>query len=122
VVQRFSWRARLRSFGHAFSGVATLLHEQHNSRLHLLAAIIVISLGVLLELSRGDWIALVLAIGLVWLAEALNSALEYLCDAVTPEQHPLIKKSKDVAAAGVLLAALLAVVVGLLVFLPYLNV
>lgn len=116
----FSLRARLQSFRHAFAGLATLLAEQHNARLHLLATTLVVALATLLDVSRSDWISLLLVIALVWLAEALNSALEYLADAAVPEQHPLIGKAKDVAAAGVLVCALLALLVGVLVFLPYL--
>jgi diacylglycerol kinase len=78
----------------------------------------VIALGLYLELPRGDWVFLLFAVGLVWMAEALNSAVEYLADAAVPEQHPLVKKAKDVAAAGVLLASLAAALVGAMVFLP----
>ena len=116
----FSVAARIRSFGHAFAGLRTLLTEQHNARIHLAATIVVLVAGLYFEVSRGDWLVLLLTIALVWLAEALNSALEYLCDAAVPEHHPLIGKAKDVAAAGVLLCAGIAVVVAVLVFAPYL--
>ena len=118
--ERFSLRARLNSFRHAFAGLATLVREQHNARIHLLATFLVVALGLWLELARADWIAVSLAVGLVWLAEAMNSALEYLCDAAVPDHHELIARAKDVAAAGVLISALIAVAVGLLVFLPHL--
>ncbi len=116
----FSFNHRLASFRHAFAGIATLLREQHNSRIHLAATVAVIALGAYLDVSRQDWLALLLAIAIVWVAEALNSALEYLADAAVPDQHPLVGKAKDVAAAGVLLASVIAAVVGLLVFVPYL--
>jgi diacylglycerol kinase len=112
--------ARLRSFGHAFRGLRTLLIEQHNARIHLAATLVVLVAGFYFEVSRGDWLVLLLTIALVWLGEALNSALEYLCDAAVPERHPLIGKAKDVAAAGVLLCATIAVMIAALVFLPYL--
>ena len=115
----FSLRARLRSFRYAARGLVTLLREQHNCRIHLLATLSVAGLGWVLELSAPQWVSLLLAIALVWVAEALNSALEYLADAVHPEQHPLVAKSKDVAAAGVLITAIIAALVGLLVFLPH---
>ncbi len=118
--QPFSIRARLNSFRHAFVGVATLLREQHNARIHLLATVAVLVLASWLQVSRLEWLALLLAIALVWVAEALNTALEYLCDAAVPEAHDLIAKAKDVAAAGVLISAAVAVVMGALVFLPYL--
>ena len=118
--ERFAVSARLRSFRYAFAGVLTLLREQHNARLHLLATGAVVALAWVLEVSRGDWLVLLLTMALVWLAEALNSALEYLCDAAVPDQHDLIRKAKDVAAAGVLICAGFAVVIAALVFLPYL--
>jgi diacylglycerol kinase len=119
VGQRFSLVARLKSFGYAFAGLRTLVVEQHNARLHLLATVLVVALALGLQVSRGDWLALLLAMALVWLAEAMNSALEYLCDAAVPQQHPLIAHAKDVAAAGVLMCSGVAVLVAILVFPPY---
>ncbi|MEP5766438.1 MAG: diacylglycerol kinase family protein [Halieaceae bacterium] len=118
--EAFSITARLASFRHALRGLLTLLREQHNSRIHLLATVLVLALALVLEVSRLDWVVLLVAIALVWLAEALNTALEYVCDAVMPDAHPLIGKAKDVAAAGVLVCAVVAAALGLLVFLPYL--
>lgn len=118
--QAFSIRARLQSFRYAFAGVRTLLAEQHNARIHLLATVLVIVAAAVVEVSAGEWLALLLTIALVWLAEALNSALEYLADATVPQQHELVGKAKDVAAAGVLICALVAVAVAAVVFLPYL--
>ncbi len=117
-MSRFSLAARLASFGHALRGLAELLRHQHNTRIHLLATVLVLGLAAWLQLARGDWIALLVAIALVWIAEALNTALEYLADAAVPRQHPLIGKAKDVAAAAVLIAALVAVLIALIVFLP----
>jgi diacylglycerol kinase len=119
VSERFSVAARVRSFGYAFKGLATLVREQHNARIHLLATLVVGGAAVYLQVSRLDWLILLLTVVLVWLAEAINTALEYLADATVPEQHPLVGKAKDVAAAGVLLCAAVAVVVAGLVFIPY---
>ena len=115
----FSFNHRLASFRHAFAGIATLLREQHNSRIHLAATVAVIAAGVYLDVSRVDWLALFVAIALVWVAEAFNTAVEYLADAAVPERHPLIGKAKDVAAAGVLVASIFAGAIGLAVFLAY---
>ena len=114
----FSLRARLQSFRFALAGLRTLLLEQHNTRIHLLATVLVLLLAWLLEVTAPEWLALLLTIALVWLAEAMNTALEYLADAAVPQQHDLIRKAKDVAAAGVLICALVAVAVAALVFLP----
>ncbi len=114
----FSWAARARSFGFAFRGVVTLLATQHNAWIHAAATVVVVGLGLALGVSRLEWALLVFAIALVWTAEGLNTALEWLCDVAAPEYHPLVKKAKDVAAAAVLLAAIGSALIGLLVFGP----
>ena len=111
---------RLRSFAHALQGLAHLVRTQPNARLHLLAAILVCGAGIYFGLSRGEWLWISVAIVLVWSAEAFNTALECLADALHPERDPGIGRAKDVAAAAVLIAALGAVVIGVLVFLPHL--
>ena len=116
----FALKARLGSFRYAFAGIRTLLITQHNARIHALATVLVCGVGALLALSLTEWCFLVLAITAVWVAEALNSALEFLADALHPEQHPKIKQAKDVAAAAVLAASLGAAIIGLLVFAPHL--
>lgn len=112
---------RLRSFRHAGNGVLTMLRSQHNAWIHAAATVAVIAAGMALRISRTDWCLLVLAAVSVWVAEALNTAFEFLCDVASPEFHPLVKKSKDVAAGAVLLAALGAAVVGAIVFVSYLH-
>ncbi len=112
-------RQRRDSFGHALRGIGFLLREPH-AQVHALATGFVVVLGVVLKLSREDWQSLVLVLALVWLAEGLNTALEHLCDAAVPEQHPLIGKAKDVAAGAVLLTAIFAVVMAVRIFSPYL--
>jgi diacylglycerol kinase len=114
-----SWSAnRWAAFGYALRGVVTLLKEPH-AQLHALATALVVTLGLVLGLARHDWQVLLLVIALVWLAEGLNTALEYLCDAAVPEQHPLIGHAKDVAAGAVLICAGFAVIQAGLIFLPY---
>lgn len=88
--------------------------------LHLAASIMVVSAGLFVQLSLEDWRWLVLAIAMVWLAEALNTAVEKLCDRVNPEFDEVIGRVKDLAAGGVLVAAIAAALIGLLTFLPYL--
>ena len=114
----FSLPGRARSFCHAFRGIAVLLAGQHNARLHLAATVLVVGLAAWLRVSRGEWGLLAGAIGLVWMAEALNTAVEELADAVHPDQHPGIGRAKDVAAAGVLLAAFAAAAIGILILGP----
>ncbi len=84
--------------------------------MHLLASVLVVVLGGVVGLDRWSWVAVVLAMGLVWMAEALNTAVEVLADVVTLEEHPGIRRAKDLAAGGVLLASVAAGVVGVVVF------
>lgn len=117
---RFSISARLRSFRYASEGLRFMLESQHNARLHLAAALAAVLLGWLLEIDASDWKWLVLTVAMVWFAEAMNTAFEHLCNVVSPEFHPEVKKAKDVAAAAVLLTAVAAVIEACLIFLPYL--
>jgi diacylglycerol kinase (ATP) len=116
----FGVAARLESFRCAFRGLWTLLASQQNARIHLLATACAGGLGLLIGISVLEWCAIVVAIVMVWLAEAVNTAFELLCDVVSPGFHPLVRKGKDVAAAAVLLSAIGAAVIGLLVFVPHL--
>jgi len=111
---------RLKSLAHALRGLDRIVRTQPNARLHLLAAALVCAAGVYFGLSRAEWLWISVAIVLVWSAEAFNTALEQLADALHPARHPGIGRAKDVAAAAVLIAAMGAVVIGLLVFVPHL--
>jgi len=114
----YSLRARAQSFVDAGRGVATLLANEPNARIHLLASVAAIGLGLWLGLTALEWCWIALAIALVWVAEALNSALEALADAVHPERDPRIGRAKDLAAGAVLVAAIAAAVIGVLLFGP----
>ena len=107
---------RAASFGFAIRGLQALLAAEPNARIHLLATVAALALGAVLHLAPLEWCAVVAAIALVWMAEALNTAVETICDLVHPEHHPLVARAKDVAAAGVLCAALAAAAIGALVF------
>jgi diacylglycerol kinase (ATP) len=111
---------RLKSLAHALRGVDHVVRTQPNARLHLLVAVLVCAAGVYFRLGRSEWLWISVAITLVWSAEAFNTALELLADVLHPARHAGIGRAKDVAAAAVLIAALGAVVIGLLVFVPHL--
>jgi diacylglycerol kinase len=113
-----SLRNRLLSFKYAFQGIADLFRSQPNARIHLVATFVVVVAGFYFRLSNTEWIPIVLCFALVIALEAVNTALEYLTDLVSPQQHPLAGKAKDVAAAAVLIAAFGAVVVAALIFSP----
>jgi diacylglycerol kinase len=110
-------RARLSSFGYAIRGLGSLLRQEPNARLHAAATIAVIAFGIYRNISRNEWIALTMVIALVWITEALNTCVEMLCDLwCKGEYHPKVKIIKDIAAAAVIIAALCAVVTGLIIF------
>jgi diacylglycerol kinase len=108
----FSFLAtRLRSIGYALQGIVILIRTQPNAQLHLAATVGAIAVGFLLRLERWEWVAILLCIGLVWAAEALNTALEFLANEVDINHRSGIGKAKDVAAAGVLIAAMISILI-----------
>ena len=114
--QGFSIKKRIRSFKYAFNGFWLLIRDEHNARIHLLVTILVIIAGLWFKISPAEWLILLLTIGAVFVAEFFNSAIEALADKVSEEKHPYIKKAKDTAAGGVLLAAIISVIIGLIIF------
>jgi diacylglycerol kinase (ATP) len=116
----FSLSARAKSFAYAGRGVVYLVRSQHNAWVHLAAAAAVIAAGVWFDLGRWEWAWLILAIALVLAAEAMNSAIEALADALSPEFNEGVGRAKDVAAGAVLILAIAAAIIGILVFLPHL--
>ena len=116
----FSSHERLQSFRYAASGIAFMLRTQHNAWVHLCVTVAVCLSGWWFNLSGADWRWLTVAIVLVWVAETMNTAFEYLCDVVSPEFHVSVAKAKDIAAGAVMICSGGAVVLGLLTFWPYL--
>ena len=115
---KFRVKDRIKSFDYSIQGVVTFFKHEHNAWIHAIAAILVICLGFYFHFSHSEWCWIALSIGLVIMAEMFNTAIEYLTDLTSPEIHPLAKKIKDVASGAVLIAALVAVVIGLLIFIP----
>lgn len=111
-------RKAIRSFRFAGMGIYSLFRYENNARIHLIACLLVVIAGVFFKISTTEWCMITLAIGLVWSAEAINTAIEKLADVVSPGYHPAIKDVKDLAAAGVLILAIAAVVIGSIIFLP----
>ncbi|MCX7765367.1 MAG: diacylglycerol kinase family protein [Candidatus Sumerlaeia bacterium] len=114
-----SQRSRLISFKYAIRGVWIMLKSQQNARIHLLATLVVLGLGFYFRLKLAEWCWIILAISIVWIAEALNTALEFLTDVASPEFHPLAEKAKDVSAGAVLISALAALSIGIIIFSSY---
>lgn len=111
-------KLRLKSFKYAFNGIIDLVKTQPNAQIHLLITIVVLAAGFYFKLKPMEWCILLLTIALVMMAEAFNTALEYLTNLVSPGYHPLAGKTKDVAAGGVLIAAIIAIFIGIIIFLP----
>ena len=116
--QEFSIKARIRSFRFAMDGIAAFFQREHNAWLHFMATIAVLTLTVLVGVTKTELLALVFAIGFVWVAEMFNTCIERVMDFVTEQRHPEIKFIKDLAAGAVLTAAITAVAVGAVVFIP----
>lgn len=110
IVRKFAW---------AIEGLAAVIREEHNMRVHLLAAGIALGLGWFLQLQRGEWGLLIIAIVLVLVAEVINTAIERVVDLITPQYHPLAEKAKNMAAGAVLLTAIAAVLLGVVIFVPH---
>lgn len=115
----FDIKKFVKSFGYAGWGIRQLIRHEQNARVHLLATVAVIVTGWLVGLNRYEWFGICVAIGLVWSAEAANTAVEKLVDMVSPERRPEAGLVKDIAAGGVLICAIVAVIIALLVFLPH---
>ena len=114
---KFSLRERFGSFVYAGRGLK-LLFREHNTWIHLVATLCVVIVGCWVSLTPIEWALSAILVGSVWVTEALNTAIERICDHVTPEIHPAIGRIKDIAAAAVLISAITAVVAGLCIFIP----
>ncbi len=109
----------IRTFINAFRGLFLLLKSERNFQIHVTAFLVVIMAGLYFGVNRLEWTLLLLTSGLVFALEGVNTALERLCDEVTLERKESIRNIKDIAAGSVLIAALIAIAVGLVIFLPY---
>lgn len=115
---KFSARSRPDSFKFAINGLKSLFKNEHNARIHLIAAIVALTTGLILKIDILEWCLLIIVIGIVFITELLNTSLEALSDIVDPEWNEKIRHAKDYAAGAVLISALISFVVGVLIFLP----
>lgn len=118
--KKFSLCDRIKSFKYAFAGLWFIFKSTHNAWIHVSAAVLVVVLGFYFSIGNYEWIALTLVIGFVMVSEAINTAIERLVDLTSPEWNEKAGRIKDMAAGAVLIAAFIAVVVALLVFIPHL--
>lgn len=116
--KRFSLVARAKSFAHAFRGIGILIKTTHNFWIHVFLAVLVLVLGFYLKISNTEWIFIIFTIGLVFITEAINTAIEIDIDLTSPNYHPYARDTKDVSAGAVLISAIVTVIVFLIIFLP----
>lgn len=117
--KKFSLIKRAKSFTHAGRGLWIFIKTTHNAWIHILFFIVAISMGVYFKIEHVEWILLILTGGFVLVSEAFNTAIEIDMDLTSPEYHPYAKDTKDVAAGAVLISAIIASVVGVLIFGRY---
>ncbi len=110
----------LKSFGYAFEGIWTGIRKERNMKIHCLAVIAVTLAGTLFQITAGEWCVCLLLFGLVISLELVNTAIESVVDLVTGEKKPLAKTAKDTAAGAVLFSAIVSVIIGCIIFVPYL--
>ncbi|MEO4796378.1 diacylglycerol kinase family protein [Bacteroides uniformis] len=118
---QYDFKKQLRSFGYAWKGIRCCVGKEQNLSFHLIATVVTVIAGFLLEITRIDWMIVILCIGVVIAAELFNTAIEKLVDLVSPERHPIAGQVKDIAAGAVLVCAATAAIIGLIVFIPYLT-
>ncbi len=112
-------KKRIKSFGYAFKGIASLIRKEHNAWIHCIAIVVVTLAGFYFGITPTEWCIVTICFGLVLAAEGFNTAIERLVDLVSPEYHPIAGDVKDVAAGAVLICAICAAIAGCIVFLPY---
>lgn len=108
-----------KSFIYASRGLLHAVRAERNLKIHLTATVLVVAAGVFFQIERWEWVAALICIGVIWAAEMLNTAVERLADFVHPDHHEKIGRVKDIAAGGVMLMALIAVIIAAIVFQPY---
>lgn len=116
---KYDFKKQLRSFGYAWKGIRSCVGKEQNLSFHLIVTATVVVAGFAWEITRTEWIAVILCIGTVIAAELFNTAIERLVDLVSPQRHPLAGQVKDIAAGAVLVCAIAAIIVGIIIFMPY---
>ncbi|WP_099352228.1 diacylglycerol kinase family protein [Fredinandcohnia onubensis] len=118
--QKNRWSRLIYSFSYALQGLREAFFSERNLQIHFFFSVIVIFCGFLFHITKVEWLIVLLLFGGMFSIEMLNTAIEKVVDLVTDEYHPLAKKAKDIAAGAVLIYAIIAIIVGLIIFLPYL--
>jgi len=119
--QKNGWSRLINSFSYALQGLREAFFSERNLQIHFFFSVIVIFCGFLFHITKVEWLIVLLLFGGMFSIEMLNTAIEKVVDLVTDEYHPLAKKAKDIAAGAVLIYAIISIIVGLIIFLPYLS-
>lgn len=109
------------SFKYALEGIVSAIKEEPNLKIHFLIAVLVLILSFFLNISRQDWINVIILIGMVFAVELTNTAIEAIVDAFTSQEHPGAKLAKDISAGAVLVVATTSAIAGIIIFLPYIR-
>lgn len=112
------WEKRKKAFTYAGQGIRRFFKEEAHAQIHLIMAVLVLISGFIFKLNRLEWLIVLLCIGIVMMAEMINSAIENVVDLVSPEKKELAGKAKDLAAGAVLVASIIAACIGLILFVP----
>jgi len=116
---RSEWERLYKSFACAINGFIYALKRERNLQIHLVIGFLVVALGLLFHITETEWLIIICLIGGILSFELMNTAIERVVDLITDQYHPLAKVAKDIAAAAVFIFAITAVIIGLVIFIPY---
>ncbi len=108
------------AFIHAVNGLVHFFSTERNSKIHAAAAMVVLLSGFIFHISPVEWCCILICIGLVLMAEMMNTAIENICNLIEPNYNKNIKQIKDMAAGAVFISSMISIIIGLIIFIPYL--
>ena len=117
IIQKYM-KNFFKSFVYAFNGIFTTIKKERNIKIHIIIMILVIIFGIILKISKIEWIICITLFGLVISMELINTAVENTVDLITKEKNEQAKNAKDVAAGAVLVSAISSAIIGVIIFLP----
>ncbi len=112
------FKRRMHSFQYAINGLKEFISSEHHARIHILLMLAAIAFGLLLKINNTEWLMLIVVISMVFISEMINTSIEKICNYIQPEIHPDIMIIKDISAGAVMIASLVALIIGCIIFLP----
>jgi diacylglycerol kinase (ATP) len=122
ISKKFSIIKRAESFTHAGRGLFILIKSTHNAWVDIAVFLVVIFAGLFFQINKVEWLMIIIVSGIVFISETFNTAIEIDMNLTSPTYHPYARDTKDVAAGAVLISAILAIVVGIVIFTPYIEI